>query len=59
MTNQMKSSKTLRQEQGVAAELRSTCLFFVVIQDMFSVTKFEVTVKYYILWKNNSVLIMS
>ena len=39
----MKSSKTLRQ--GVAAELRSTCLFFVVIQDMFSVTKFEVDVR--------------
>ena len=45
MTNQMKSSKTLRQGQGVAAELRSTCLFFVVIQDMFSVTKFEVDVR--------------
>ena len=47
MTNQMKSSKTLRQ--GVAAELRSTCLFFVVIQDMFSVKKFEVNVRHYIL----------
>ena len=42
----MKSSKTL--SQGVAAELRSTCLFFVVI-DMFCVMKFEVNVRYYIL----------
>ena len=45
MTNKMKSSKTLRHGQGVAAELRSTCLFFVVIQDMLKVTKFEVNIR--------------
>ena len=45
MTNKMKSSETLRHGQGVAAELRSTCLFFVVIQDMFRVTKFEADIR--------------